>query len=166
MIYKAIKCPRQELNLHPTCVGRDFKSLASTSSATRAKTKNSTVGGIFYYFPPGVYPFGMSERKTRLEPATSTLARLRSTNWATSASTNYLKKRTICFLSESLAFTPCDVYFRGCKNRERRHRRKIFFELFVLGRVQGVPGHVDLRFAFVTMCVQTITAADRQCDNA
>src|SRR5580704_5459330 len=37
-------CPRQELNLHPTCVGRDFKSLASTSSATRAKMKNSISG--------------------------------------------------------------------------------------------------------------------------
>lgn len=30
------------------------------------------------------------ERKTRLEPATSTLARLRSTNWATSACTSIL----------------------------------------------------------------------------
>ena len=50
-------CPRQELNLHPTCVGRDFKSLASTSSATGAfqhilQTKNSTrEDGILYLLP-------------------------------------------------------------------------------------------------------------------
>ncbi len=83
--------------------------------------------------------------------------------------TNYLKKRAVCgdlFLITSPDFTHHCVYFRGCKNRKRRHRHKIFFELFVLGCIQGVPRHIDVRFTGVPVLVHTDRPAERQCDDA
>ena len=74
-IVEGFSCPRRESNPHSPFGKQDFKSCASTSSATRAKNQDqkkipsTTVGG-----------WNFRERKTRLEPATSTLARLRSTN--------------------------------------------------------------------------------------
>lgn len=42
---------------------------------------------------------------------------------------------------------------------------KFFSGLFVLGRVQGIAGNVDLGLAFITMDPQTIRTTDDQSDN-
>ena len=159
-------CPRQELNLHPTCVGRDFKSLASTSSATRAAFKDT----LKWKIPPlkvirlanGISFGAEDEARTRdLNLGKVALYQLSYFRMLK----NYLKKRAICFLIASSDFTLHRVYFRGCKNRERRHRHKIFFELFVLGCVQSVPRYIDIRFAGVPVLVHTDRPAERQCDD-
>jgi hypothetical protein len=60
------QCPGTDLNRYGHCWPQDFKSCVSTNSTTRALKK----------FHPGGWN---AERKTGLEPATPTLARLCST---------------------------------------------------------------------------------------
>jgi hypothetical protein len=61
-------CPGTELNRYSRCGEQDFKSCVSTNSTTGATEKKSRKCGTF-----------LSERKTRLELATPTLARSCST---------------------------------------------------------------------------------------
>ena len=67
----------RDLNPHRHCCPLDFKSSVSTDSTIRA------------------FMIDIKERKTGFEPATSTLARLRSTNWAIFAIKYCLLSKTV-----------------------------------------------------------------------
>ena len=70
----------RDLNPHRHCCPLDFKSSVSTDSTIRAFMIDIK-----------------KERKTGFEPATSTLARLRSTNWAIFAYVFSVSLQLICF---------------------------------------------------------------------
>ena len=92
--------PGRELNPYRYYYPQDFKSCVSTSSTTRAK-KFQSLKKFTSFISSDKVPKplelwnqkkssaytarGLTERKTGLEPATPTLARLCSTKWATSA---------------------------------------------------------------------------------
>jgi hypothetical protein len=81
-------CPGTDLNRYDRCGSQDFKSCVSTNSTTRAIEVFRFQLAVFKYAAQTVLFFfkknpplreEVFERKTGLEPATSTLARSRST---------------------------------------------------------------------------------------
>ena len=103
-------CPGTELNRYDRCGSQDFKSCVSTNSTTGAIICNGRPTILKIRFQR--YAFSMLkknpafcgiflERKTGLEPATSTLARSRSTKWATFACVIF--KSFFCFGSAKIA---------------------------------------------------------------
>ncbi len=72
-------CPGTELNRYLHCCKQDFKSCVSTSFTTGANTSPTLSKGEERQKKTPVSGGSQCERKTGLEPATSTLARSRST---------------------------------------------------------------------------------------
>ena len=129
--------PRRESNPYGHYCPQDFKSCASTCSATRVsiteckkKSKHS------------VWILSM-ERKTGLEPATPTLARSCSTKWATSAWTKEPGPK------------------RGRKNKPKPFSKKITAELLVLWVIQGAFLHRHV-YPVVFLGIEHITAAKNE----
>ncbi len=90
MIIRAFMYQERESNPHGTCVPQDFKSCVSTSSTIPARLAKLHSKMLRSYLPWAIYLALLTkkhpdarmllERKTGFEPATSTLARSRSTS--------------------------------------------------------------------------------------
>ena len=61
------------------------------------------------------------------------------------------------------------VKYRVAKIRQCTISEKSFFRqcpLFILGCIEGIAGDFDVRFALISVCVQTERGADEEGDNA
>ena len=163
-------CPRRELNPHGHCWPQDFKSCVSTSSTTRAGwiliSNVECWNGkseIRIVLSKKIPQLGELERKTGLEPATPTLARLCSTKWATSAWC--VRTKADCALLSRLLsgeLLPREHYkeLKGSKNSEWVLLKKIMELLFILRSIQCVFRHSNIRFATISFFIQHVATAE------
>ena len=115
---------RRDLNPHGHFCPLDFKSNVSTNSTTSAFRLKRTSRS---YNRPVV------ERKTGFEPATSTLARWHSTNWAI-----FAKKIWTCFNTKADA------------NLKLFRQLKSFFKIYFLDRTEAFRCNIRLiSFSFI-----------------
>ncbi len=125
-------CPRQELNLHPTCVGQDFKSCVSTSSTTRAED-------FFLARKGDSFLPGWAETKNSTAWG-GTLSGRRGSNprpqpWQGCALPTELLPHENLFRKNCFR-----LFTGGCKNRERMLSEKLFLNYLYCGVYSVLPG--------------------------